>query len=248
MGANDPILVKIEEDEFAKEKKMKTSQYIGVSYCETNSGWGARRWSKNEKKPVYNGFYKSEETAAYASDTLARKFMKNGEQDHKLNFPDDDTEVNAEKKPTASQYIGVTYSDYSTWRAYRWSKYEKRKVYNGNYKDEKTAAHASDTLARKLMQNGEQKLKLNFPNDDTEVYPEKKHTSSVYIGVSYSERKSIWLAYRRSRKEKKTVYNGFYNDEETAARASDTLSKKLMANGEQNHKLNFPDDDTEVYA
>ena len=44
------------------------------------------------------------------------------------------------------------------------------------------------------------------------------------------------------------VYNGtIYKDEETAARASDTLARKLMANGEQNHRLNFPDNNTEVY-
>ena len=46
-------------------------------------------------------------------------------------------------------------------------------LFNGYYDDEKTAARASDTLARKLMKSGEQTLKLNFPEDDTEVYPEK---------------------------------------------------------------------------
>ena len=43
------------------------------------------------------------------------------------------------------------------------------------------------------------------------------------------------------------LFNGYYDDEETAARASDTLARKLMKSGEQNHKLNFPEDDTEVY-
>ena len=45
-------------------------------------------------------------------------------------------------------------------------------ICNGRYESEETAAHASDTLARKLMTNGEQGHKLNFPNDDTEVFPE----------------------------------------------------------------------------
>jgi hypothetical protein len=40
----------------------------------------------------------------------------------------------------------------------------------------------------------------------------------------------------------------YFKDEETAAHATDTLARKLMANGEKNHKLNFPDDNTEVYA
>ena len=43
-------------------------------------------------------------------------------------------------------------------------------LYNGCYDDEKTAAHASDTLARQLMENGEQGHKLNFPDEYTEVH------------------------------------------------------------------------------
>lgn len=34
-------------------------------------------------------------------------------------------------------------------------------------------------------------------------------------------------------------------DEETAARASDILARKLIANGEKHHKLNFSDDSNE---
>ena len=44
-------------------------------------------------------------------------------------------------------------------------------VCNGRYDNEKTAAQASDNLARKLMKNGERAHKLNFPADSTEVYP-----------------------------------------------------------------------------
>ena len=46
---------------------------------------------------------------------------------------------------------------------------------------------------------------------------------------------------------KKSVSNGYYSDEDTSAHASDTLARKLMRNGEQGHKLNFPDDYIEVY-
>merc|ERR1712096_220658 len=110
------------------------------------------RWSKNEKKNIYNGYYKDEETAAHASDTLARKLMANGEQNHKLNFPDDDTEVNPETKQTSSRYIGVTYiQTQERWQVGRHSKNENKNCYNGYYEDEETAAHASDTLARKLI-------------------------------------------------------------------------------------------------
>merc|ERR1712098_361031 len=101
--------------------------------------------------------------------------------------------------------------------------------------DEETAAHASDTLARKLVANGEKGHKLNFPDEHTEVYPEEVKVSSNFIGVTYSKRDARWVAQRRSKNEKKVVHNGTYKDEETAAHASDTLARKLIANGEKGH-------------
>ena len=62
-----------------------------------NSKWHAKRWSKNEEKNFSNGSYDNKETAAHASDTLARKLIANGEKGHKLNFPDD-TGVSTEKE------------------------------------------------------------------------------------------------------------------------------------------------------
>merc|ERR1712098_74914 len=87
----------------------------------------------------------------------------------------------------------------------------------------------------------------NFPDDKTEVFPEVKTFSSQFFGVAYNVNKSKWRVRRHSKLEKKTLYNGSYENEETAAHASDTLAKKLIANGEQGHKLNFPDDNTEVF-
>merc|ERR1712098_156266 len=102
---------------------------------------------------VYNGSYKDEETAVHASDTLARKLMENGEHNHKLNFPGDDTKEYPTKRKT-SKYIGVSYNEScKTWFAQKWSKAENKSVGNGHYKDEVVAAHASDTLARKLIKN-----------------------------------------------------------------------------------------------
>merc|ERR1712098_897069 len=149
----------------------------------------------------------------------------------------DYTEVFQEKKQTSSQYVGVFYDiKLSKWRANRYSKNEKRKICYGCYDNEVTAAHASDTLARKLMENGEKLHKLNFHDDYTEVFPEKKQTSSQFIGVAYAFNISKWRANRHSKYEKKTVHNGCYDSEEAAARASDTLARKLMENGEKLHK------------
>merc|ERR1712098_589970 len=116
--------------------------------------------------------------------------MKNGEQKLTLNFPDENTEVYAEEK--SSEFIGGTYHEKnSKWRAQRWSKEKKTMVTNGYFDDEKTAAHASDTLARKIMENSEQKLTLNFPDDHTEVYAEEKKTSK-FIGVSFIGKITKW--------------------------------------------------------
>merc|ERR1712098_175789 len=109
-------------------------------------------------------------------------------------------------------------------------------------------AHASDTLARNLIKNGEQGHKLNFHDDHSEVHPEEKIQTSEYIGVCYAQRDSKWMVNRRSRNAKKMVYYRYYDNEETAAHASDTLARKLIKNGEQGHKLNFPDDHTEVHS
>jgi len=248
-----------EHVEVYSEKKLSTSKFIGVSYFERDSKWCAQRWNKSENKHVYKGCYDDEETAAHASDTLARKLMENSEQKLKLNFPDDHTEIYPDEKRFTSKFIGVSFDrNNSKWKVQRWSTNDNKRVHNGYYDDEETAAHASDNLARKLVKNGEQKLKLNFPDDHTEAFPEKmyryprmktceKNTISKYIGVSYKKENSKWYVQRWSQNDNKRVSNGCYSDKETAAHASDTLARKLMENGEQKLKLNFPDDHTEVY-
>merc|ERR1712098_403192 len=143
-----------------------------------------------------------EKTAAHASDTIARKFMENGEQNQKLNFPNDHTEVYPEKE-IASKFIGVTYNkNKPKWYVQRWSKYESKNVFGGCYDNEKTAAHASDTLARKFMKNGEQKLKLNFPDDHTEVYVKERRVDSGYYADVETAAKENQKNYKRKRQNK----------------------------------------------
>ena len=68
------------------------------------------------------------------------------------------------------------YKNYSKWRVCRWSKIQDKTVYNGYFdtNQETKAAHASDTLARTLIANGEQHkgLDLNFPDNDAEYFGE----------------------------------------------------------------------------
>jgi len=238
-NSDSSILVKNEEGEYTKKK---TSNYDGISYNADKATWRTKRWSKTEKRYFRNGVYKDEKTAALASDTLARKLMAFGEQNHKLNFLDDNTEVYPEEKD--SEYAGVYYNENSRrWRAKRWSKIDKKSLSNGSYDDEITAAHASDSLARKLIANGEKGHKLNFPDDHTEY---SKMKQSKWIGVSYNERGKQWIAQRWSKAEKRIFNDGYHKDEEKAVHASDALARRLMENGEQGHKLNFPDDNEKV--
>ena len=76
---------------------------------------------------------------------------------------------------------------------------------------------------------------------------EKKCITSNYFGVFHNEKRKPWVARRWSKTEKNKFYNGYYSDEKIAAQASDTLARNLMANGEQNLNLNFPNGRTEVY-
>merc|ERR1712098_17438 len=67
------------------------------------------------------------------------------------------------------------------------------------------------------------------------------------IGVIFKAKQQKWSAQRRSKFLKKVLYNGSHDDPAQAAHASDTLARKLMTNGEQGHKLNFPEICDEVY-
>merc|ERR1712034_199798 len=104
--------------------------------------------------------------------------MENDEQCHKLNLPDDDTEVH--KKKNSSEYIGVSYQKTNAkWRAQRYSKNENKIIHNGCYDTEEKAAHASDNLARKLIENGEQMHKLNFSDDNAETGNKRKRSNDL---------------------------------------------------------------------
>jgi len=228
------------------EYERKRCQFIGLSFGKAKEIWNVKRWSKKEKRKIYNGSYKNEDTAAQASDTLARKLIANGEEGHKLNFPDEINDVHAKPRKNSSKFFGVSYNgEKSRWEVQRHSKAEQKKISNGYHRDEKKAAYASDSLARQLIANGEQGHKLNFP---AEVYPIKAKSPFKYIGVFYNAKIKKWRASRWSITKKKPVSNGYYKDEKTAAYASDNLARKLLADGAQNLKLNFPGVNIEVQS
>jgi len=89
-------------------------------------------------------------------------------------------------------------------------------------------------------------VQVNLDNLARKYGVEKKRTSK-YIGVSYNKKNSKWNAQRRSKEDNKVFSYGHYDDEITAAHASDTLTRKLMKNCKRKLKLNFPDNHNEVY-
>ena len=88
-----------------------SSKFIGVSWNKSHSKWQVSRWSKIQGKTIYNGRYnRNEETkAAHASDTLAKELIADGEENHKLNFLNDETEVWAEKVNYKVSKISITF-------------------------------------------------------------------------------------------------------------------------------------------
>merc|ERR1711964_230686 len=81
---------------------------------------------------------------------------------------EEDESVN---KGFSSRYLGVSWNkNYSKWHVQRISKLDGRIVHGGNFNvdEEMKAALASDILAIKLMQKGEEGHKFNFPTDGTE--------------------------------------------------------------------------------
>merc|ERR1712098_16781 len=89
-------------------------------------------------------------------------------------------------------------------------------------------------------------IKVNFPNDESGVYPKEKTTSSKYFGVTFNKKISKWKVQRWSKHENKIFNNGYFENEEIAAHASDTLARQLVKKGEQGHKINFDDDDIQA--
>jgi hypothetical protein len=120
------------------ERNLGNSKYFGVTYNPRKAIWNAKRWNKGEKKWAHHGSFKSQETAAHASDVLARTLLVGDKelgrfrQNHQLNFPDENTEIlffSENTEPAPEEYFGVRWNGRnSKWSAYRWSSIAKMEV------------------------------------------------------------------------------------------------------------------------
>jgi hypothetical protein len=185
---------------------------IGVAYDTNREKWRAYRWSSKERKKIEHGWYSDEETAAHASDYLARKLIADGSQGHELNFPD--------TNETFVPYIkaqAMFPDDYA--EVYP----EKPDDY---FKDAKTEALASDTLAKQLLKNYDYGNKLIFPEDDTEVFPEAY--TEVYPEENCTRKKKTKNAHERRKALIKALEADFNADEGPLIQAEEEIepSKK----------------------
>lgn len=170
-------------------------------------------------------FYSVEQEAARASDTLAMSLLSKGEQDHTLNFSEEEDE------DVHFKGIGVAYyPNREKWRAYRWRSSDKKKIEHGWYKDKETAAHASDNLVRLHFQFGaEQDHELNFPNANETIVP--KFLLQVLS-------KKMLKLYRKRKALIQALEADFTVDEGPLIQVED----KIESTRKKRSKLKIPDD------
>lgn len=220
------------------------SKYRGVTKTK-----GARsRWTAYitlpGKKQEYLGSFESEEVAARAYDTAARKYL--GEK-AKLNFPDENIEVVKKKRQNTdrppSGYWGISWHESrSRWQV-RITRNGKD-IYVGRFLDLESAARAQDSAAYHYFGPG---TKLNFPDEIPVPYvppterPKLVQKASKYRGVYWDKSANRWVA--RVGVNNKTYNFGKYKDEETAARAYDAGVREVIG---EDAPQNFPGERVEV--
>ncbi|KAG1674599.1 hypothetical protein FOA52_001848 [Chlamydomonas sp. UWO 241] len=147
----------------------------------------------------------------------------------------------AEDEPHCSKYKGVTWSK-GRWRVDLWNSETKRKQYIGSYPSEEDAARAYDCAAVKLRGPGSE---CNFLGDVLSDPPaslgveRRERQSSRFIGVSWHNASSAWMADLWNPETLHKQHIGSYRSEEDAARAYDCAAVKLHG---PDTKLNFPGD------
>jgi len=178
--------------------------------------WKAKRWNREKNKWVHYGFYENQETAAHASDTLARtlNLQQTNRQNHQLNFPDDETKVNPKIHELGSMVTILS---------------KRKKLQNVKILDEK-----DDQI---LISYDKKDDKVELISKCRIISPLEPEEGC--FGVRLDGRNKKWSAYRWSSIARREVKNGFYSNELEAAHASDTLAMVLISKGEHGHGLNF---------
>jgi hypothetical protein len=157
-----------------KSSSAKSSAFVGLSWNKRNRKWEARIQHDGKMQPRL-GYFDDEQEAARAFDTAARRLRGDeahggragGKNWYRLNFPTEREVKRAdargllteEDKAAAaaatsarqgpSAFVGVSWKkDRRKWRAQ--IKHEGAVQYLGSFNDEREAALAVDTAARRL--------------------------------------------------------------------------------------------------
>ena len=177
---------------------VKSSTFVGVSWSKGNRRWEARIQHDGKMQP-HLGCFDDEREAARAFDTAARRLRGDDAHDgraggkkskwHRLNFPTerevkraaargalltewDKAAAAASELQGPSKFVGVTRDkDRRNWRAQL--KHDGKLQHLGGFDDEREAARAVDTAARRVRgdeahggrSGGNNKwYQLNFPS------------------------------------------------------------------------------------
>ena len=126
----------------------------------------------------------------------------------------------------------------------------------GYFDDEREAARAVDTAARRLRgddahggrtRSGTHWMRLNFPTEGEVKRAKDKGMPlvSVFMGVSWAKRQCNWKV--QIRHDGKKQHLGYFDHEREAAQAFDTAARRLRGDdahggraGQRWNRLNFP--------
>eukprot|EP01046_Picozoa_sp_COSAG06_P060180 COSAG06_NODE_12713_length_1339_cov_6.925806_1_plen_403_part_00 len=277
----------------AASEQQGPSKFVGVGWDKSNRKWKAQ--IRHDGKNHNLGSFDDEHEAARAVDTAARRLR--GEDAHggraagvkcrRLNFPtegevkrahergalltaeDRAAAAAASERQGPSKFVGVSWDKKNRkWKAQ--ITHDGKTQFLGHFDDEREAALAVDTAARRLRgedahggrSGGQNWWRLNFPTE-AEVKRAKdrgalltkekaaaaavsgRQGPSKFVGVSWNKKNCKWKA--RIRHDGKDQHLGYFDDDHEAARAVDTAARRLRGedaqggrSGKNWRRLNFP--------
>jgi hypothetical protein len=266
-GAKDRGALLTEEDKTAAAAASELqgpSAFVGVSWNKRRRKWMAQTWHGGKNHHL--SFFDDEREAARAVDTAARRLR--GEEAHsgglnrvKDTGAEEDTAAMAavaSEQQGPSAFVGVCWHKQSRKWAARFH-HDGEKQYLGYFDDEREAARAVDTAARRLRgddahggrtRSGTHWMRLNFPTEGEVKRAKDKGMPlvSVFMGVSWAKRQCNWKV--QIAHDGKKQHLGYFDHEREAAQAFDTAARRLRGDdahggraGQRWNRLNFPSEE-----